>query len=235
VSARIFQPLTHVYTWSDNLREAGVFLGQFWDAFLGGGVLLVLVGAAWLLRRNVRFAAFLLLAALPQTLFFINYAAFDKETMFLGTYVIAALVLACGIAALQHERLTHWLAVAAVAGLVILLVRANLPLVDVSDDWRARDRAEQFFGAAAPDSLAIGYWTDLAPLEFLQAVEHQRPDVQLVYAWWASRQVTRTIIEATLAAGRPVYLLRSDPQLIEGLVSEREQYWYRLEEDDARP
>jgi hypothetical protein len=233
VSAQIFRPLTQVYTWPERFDEAATFAFDFWSAFLGG-VLLVLVGAFYLFPTRRRLLLLLAMIALPQAAFFINYAVIDKETMFLPVYVIAAVIAGCGIAAaltalsaasLRPARLAF---AGSIAVLVLALVAVNFPLVDVSHDYRARDRAEQFFAAAEPDAIAIGWWTDLAPLEYLQVIEGRRADVRLVYTWAYQPGELRALASRSLESGLPVYVLHEEAWAEAAFEADSEGYWYRL-------
>jgi hypothetical protein len=82
--------------------------------------------------------------------------------------------------------------------------------LDLSNDYRARDRSEALFDIAPPNAVIIGRWTDVAPLEYLQLVEHHREDVALVHEWRMSRQDLRTMARHNLDEGRAVFVFRRD-------------------------
>ncbi len=222
-----------MYGWPERIDEAGVFAFGFWSAFLG--VLLALVGFSYLVAVRRRLLFLIVMFALPQVAFFINYAAIDKETMFLSAYLLGAVLVGVGIsvgftllAGFEWFRARSILA--GTLGLLILaLIAINLPLVDVSGDYRARDRAEQFFAAAEADTIAIGWWTDLAPLEYLQTIDGERPDVRLVHTWAHDEQQLRALVRTSLKLGQPVYVLREHPWTEPEFDAFSEDYWYRLE------
>ncbi len=238
VSGHVFRPLAEIYDWHDRLREAAAFLSQAWGSLLGGGFILALAGAWWLARRRPRAGVFLLLVALPQTLFFINYAAVDKETMFLNTYFIIAICAGCGLAGamefLREQRFPGGAFVVPSASfmLVLLLFWVNFPLVDVSGDYRARTRGEALFATADDRSVVIGGWTDIAPLEYLQTVEHQRPDLALVMSWSVSGQALHDLVLYNVQHGHRVYAMRRDLTLWNVELTDfefvAEKDWYEL-------
>lgn len=234
-TAKIYRPLAEVYDWPDRLREARIFASDLWSAFLGGGVLLAAFGALWLARRQPRTAMLLLLLAVPQAAFFINYAVVDKQTMFLNVYFIVALLAGCGAASLLdvlRARLAspgvRLASCAAIGCVALLLVWQNYPLVDVSNDGRARDRAESLFAQADTGAVVMGGWTDIAPLQYLQLAEGERDDLVLVHAWALTPDFANAMVEHNLAQGRTIYLMRVLPFLRPDFVLLPEKDWYRI-------
>jgi hypothetical protein len=168
----------------------------------------------------------LLLIAVPQTVFFINYSAPDKDTMFLTTYVVVAICVGCGAArlisglesAFPGRPIATGAAVATVLW-ALMLFQTNFSLLNLSDDYRARDQSEAFFEMAEPNSVVIGRWTDVAPMEYLQIVEGQRPDLRLVQQWTLTPGDYREMVEHNLKEGRTVWVFRREPAL-------RREFWF---------
>ena len=65
----------------------------------------------------------------------------------------------------------------------LLALIVNWPLVSQRGEHAVRAEAEQFLGQVAPDAVVYGRFTDVAPMQYLQSVEGQRPDVRLVNNW----------------------------------------------------
>jgi len=242
VTARVFRPLTQMYSWPDRLHEVLVFAGDFWAALLGGGVFILALGAVWLFMRQRRVTLLLALVALPNTLFFINYAAPDKDTMFLTAYVVAAILVGCGVAWLlaivAPARAISWrrpTAFAIVAVWAVLLVQTNFSLVDVSKDRRAPQESEALFRTADDHAVIIGRWTDIAPLESLQIVDHKRADLALVHEWALSDQGLINVARYNARAGRTVYVFREEPLLEDRFDFIPVGDWYRLREARRKP
>ena len=87
--------------------------------------------------------------------------------------------------------------------------------------------------AAAPGSLIVGGWTDIAPPEYLQIVEGQRSDVALVLNWPISAAQLREMIIYNLRRGRHVYAMRRNLTFfgaeLEDFVWQPRQDWYELQ------
>lgn len=235
VSARVFRPHTEWYGWSGRLGQSGDFFGDAWGALLGGGLIIAIGGLCALAAARPRVAALILGIGAVQTAFFINYAAIDKDTMFVHTYVVLA--IGAGFAVARIAQLGAGQAVmrqapAALAVLALLLIPVNLPLLDLSSDDRSRVRSEAVFAAADDDAVIIGGWTDIAPLEYLQIVENEREDVSLVLTWPIAPAELRAMIEHNLRQGRSVYAMRRNLTFwnieLNDFVWHPEQDWYRL-------
>jgi hypothetical protein len=53
----------------------------------------------------------------------------------------------------------------------------NYPLVDLSQDWSARQAGEEIMNHLEPRAWFFGTWSDVPILEYLQVVEHKRTDL----------------------------------------------------------
>jgi hypothetical protein len=225
VSGRAFNDLLWLYTPLDRLRETGAFVADAWQAFLGGGVIIAAVGAATLAVQQRRTAVMLGVLASLQAIFFINYGAADKDTMFIVVYVVGAIFAGVGVARIvalaesQQLPAAAPLALMLAAACALLLVRTNAPLVDLSDDYRARDEARALLAVADDNALVVGRWTDVAPLEYLQAVEGERNDLDVVHQWATSDRELRALASTALERGRTVYVFRREPAF-------RRHFWF---------
>jgi hypothetical protein len=170
--------------------------------------------------------------------FYINYLAFDKDTMFLPAFLILSLWLAEGLRGVW-DRLAPGIPQQIVRGaatlLVVVLVILNYPRVDLSESWITRRYAEAVLSQVSPGALIVGAWIEITPLEYLQIVEGQRPDVTLfdygLYAQSrtaalvrsglslnAARRITyseiRRVVSDQLSRGQPVYSLDENMILV---------------------
>ncbi|MFQ5340964.1 MAG: protein O-mannosyl-transferase family [Anaerolineae bacterium] len=209
-----FQGLMFGYGVNEAIRQAGQYLYFLWGNFLAVGLPLGLVGLAHGWRRDRTVAISTGLMYLVYTLFFINYRAVDKHTMFLPSYVIWTLWVAWGLDALLEWTGRTWrsgmqvvfLAIAAIALFV------NFSLADVSWDRRAYQNAADMLDAAAPDALIFGDWGFAAPITYLQLTEGRRPDVQVINRFFISFRDMRQLIDESVQS-RPVYTVSVEPDL----------------------
>jgi hypothetical protein len=143
--------------------------------------------------------------------FYVPYAAIDKHTMLLPSYLIWGIWLGLGVHTLGQRfpfkfsdtNLNVW------PILLLALALGNLGFnfryADISQDWSAWERGEQIFGALEPDATFLGTWIDVPILEYLQVVENQRLDVQLVNVLFTSDEQERQLVSKKLSASIPVY------------------------------
>jgi hypothetical protein len=208
-----------------------------WDSLLGVGLLVAALGAWAEWRRDRGLALGLGLGAAATAVFFAGYRVPDKDTMFLPLFMVLAVWLAEGLTALRAgwpagaflrpERVLG----AGVTALVLALAIVNYPRVDLRGHTDTRAFAEGVMGEVAPDAFVMGAWVRITPLLYLQAVEGQRPDVEL-FDWGlyslgrrarlrsagvadaTARDVAADellgIVERELLAGRPVYSLEDN-------------------------
>lgn len=199
VSAAAFRGDAFAYGPLEALRETGAFVARLAGSFLVIGIPLGIAGIVRQWRSDR--AALLLIAgtALPVTVFFINYGALDKEFMFLPAYAAWALWLVAGLDwafdALIAAEVSPGMALA-VSGLALVLPAAafsiNVTLVSLHGERSVRGDAEQFLDGLPQGAIVYGRFTDVAPYQYLQQVEGERPDVALVNGW--------TVDDATLAS-----------------------------------
>ncbi len=238
VSGAMFSGLMFGYALAEIPGEILALLTLAWDAFLGVGLLVAVYGAWAQWQRDRELAMGLGAMAAATVIFFVNYRAPDKDTMFLPLFMMLAVWLGEGLAALLaagaavgRRRLTRrWLAVGAtVLGLALLL--ANYVTVDLHRHHDTRDYAQGVFAEVAPDAFVMGAWVRMSPLLYLQVVEARRPDVML-FDWGLHALADRlrlraegldearardlaaeevlVVAERELLRGRPVYSLEDN-------------------------
>ncbi|MHB1295407.1 MAG: glycosyltransferase family 117 protein [Anaerolineae bacterium] len=196
-------------------RDLGVFCVQLWQAYFAIGIGPGLFGLVLLFRRDKPLAAMLLAMFVVNVVFYAGYQVGDKVTMYLPTYLVWALWLGLG-----YQALSDWLRAAAdpwvrrwgawvLQGIMLVAVLAaglwNLSLVNLSSDRSAREVGEAILEKVPANSLVLGWWDSIPPVQYLQLVEGQRPDVLAINRFLISSDDMERLILDSLAL-RPVYL-----------------------------
>ena len=147
--------------------------------------------------------------------FYIDYRVVDKNAIFLPAFLVWALWLAVG-----YDWLQQWLSRArdnftrtwatrllrvALIGVVLIAVAWNWRLTNLSRDRSARQRGESILQVAEPHALLFGWWDTVPVIEYLQLVEGQRRDVQVVNRFLITPDDMRHLVERNLGR-RPIYI-----------------------------
>jgi hypothetical protein len=237
VSGRSFAGNMLAYSGYELWGEIKRFSTQLWRTFLGVGIGPGLVGVCILARRNWRLGGALLLMFLGNVGFYINYRVADKVTMFLPTYLIWAIWLGIG-----YNYLLEWvsevddfkikyLSIFTLYTIIISVVLVSLflswPLVDLSDDWSARERGEDILQEMESNALIFGWWDTVPVIEYLQLVEGKRPDVQAINRFLISSDDMLNLIKRDINH-RPVYIDNLHPSLLRIVEVESVGPLYRM-------
>ncbi len=235
VTAAIFQPLAFAFGPAEALRETARYAGWLWSEFAGVGIIVGLIGLASAWRRHRAFFQLTVGAFVLQAWFFINYAALDKDQMFLITYLIWAIWLGLGVKELidlSDKGFVREFAAPAARALVIAvpvaLFAANVSSLNFSGDEPIRQEAEQLFATAPTDAIIIGPWGDIAGLQYFQTVERQRLDLKLVAQWSLTDQHLQQLVGMNIGQ-RAVYILNDAPTLRDDYRFIEIGEWFRLE------
>jgi hypothetical protein len=152
---------------------------EFWANFLGFGLIIGLIGL-WVLYKTNRNLLFVWLAFfLPYLYFYTTYGAPDRDTMFGPAYLLWTIPLAYGLQWATSVVPTPTKRFALTALPLIMLI-INFPLLDASRDTTVRDYAQTLIKGLPTNATVFGVWWDIAPLQYLQIVEKQRPDLKLI-------------------------------------------------------
>jgi hypothetical protein len=212
ISGQSFSGQMLAYSGAELWREATHFAAQLWRAFFAVGVGPGLLGVAILLRRNWRLGGMLLLIFAANAGFYIDYRVVDKDTMFLPAYLVWAVWVGVGSHALLEwakdglaRRWGVWLLRGVMVSGVLAAGVWNWSLADQSDDRSARERGEAILAVAEPDALVLGWWDTVPVVEYLQLVEGQRLDVQVINRFLIAPDDLRTLIQREVDR-RPVYI-----------------------------
>lgn len=188
VSGRAYRFFAFAYSPAEVPAEVLRFLDYLWRNFFGVGVLLGLAGFAWLWKQRPRQTAALAILLAANTIFYINYRVLDKDTMFLPSYLVWAVLLAAGMMAAREwaqqrvtEGLLHPAARPVLAGALVLLSVLLLPLnwrwVDMSQASGPGKFAQAVLRTMEPNARVVAQWSPAVVLEYYQLVEGERPDL----------------------------------------------------------
>lgn len=191
--------------------EVLTYLHRLWSNFIGLGFVIGLIGLLADFRRRAAVHTALVLMLLGHLAFYIPYAAVDKDTMFLPTFLIWGIWVGLGFNVLreQMERRAKETYAYLVPTLVLLLAASsfalNWPLVDQSQDWRTRQLGIDIFATVESHAFYFGTWADVPILEYLQQVEQQRRDVTTVNLFFTGSSHGAQLALEKLRLGYPVY------------------------------
>jgi hypothetical protein len=208
-----------------------------WRAFFGIGVGPGVVGAILQLRRDWRLGGMTLLLFICSAAFYIDYHVVDKDTMFLPAYLIWALWVGFGyqwlltlmrsIGDAPGQRWAGWLLRVVLCGAVLFAASWNWRLVNLSNDWSSRTRGETILRQTAPSALVLGWWETAPLLQYLQLVEGQRPDIQVINRFLIAPDDMGALIAREIAH-RPVYIDSVTPNLLQTYDTQSAGVLYRL-------
>ena len=201
---------------------AQLLVQQFgwWGIALGGWGLVVL----W--RRDRQLTIGLVLAALGETIFALGYDIIDPEVYFIPSYLIWALFIAGGLAALAQQlaarlrrpRIRRVLWTAGCLALPLLSLVLHWPAADRSADFSARRWAEAFMQNLEDNALVVMpqpyFYSQRQILLYMMLAEGVKPGLRFIQESEVDRWVGR----------QPVYLAVRLPE-----VAER----YRLQAVDS--
>ncbi len=188
MTGRMFATELFGRPWAATLREVVVLVQQIWLNLFGAGLLLAVYGL-YTLRREPVLVWFWGLGTAFTLFFFAAYNVIDHTDMILPALVLLVPPLAYGLQQLGQDLLARWPALAHNAfvgqGLLLfsvgfLLLAVNWSYADRSRDWSAYQLAGYILATVEPDALIITQWTKATPLQYMQIVEGQRLDVEIL-------------------------------------------------------
>ncbi len=185
-----------------------------------GGVLLALLGAAWLLCYRLRTFILLALSWLAVVLFVYVYRVADAPVFLVPSFIMIALAAGAGVHALAagYHAASAWAArlasarLASVAVLALLvpgmIFAGNIHRLDRSHDWAVHNYAVDVLSQPLePNASVVGILGEMTLLRYFQETQAMRPDIETVAA---DTDVTRlAAVRRLVDAGQPVYLTRS--------------------------
>lgn len=209
-----------VSTRSDLLADRAALLPTlFTFQFNPFVIVLVLVGALRLIRRDWKLAVMLLGGMVLHTFVALTYRAPQTVEYLLPAYVLLAIVIGDGLGSFGGPyaarfftpnvlRFTYYAGCAACCVLIVLQFASNFPSfqwLQHHDDTRAY--AESLLNDAPPNAVILSNWHWANPLWYLQQVEGVRPDVEVQYVYPRGEPLAQSwlkAIDAGVKANRPV-------------------------------
>jgi len=177
---------------------------------------LILAGlGAWLLMRRDRPLFWASLSGFVLTaFFFINYAVFDKFSMYGVALWIMALWIGLGLEWLAAQDLSAWVTPALAGALLIAQLIVFFPQADVSQATTVRVRGEAIMAELPQDAIYFGTWETVMVMEYLQIVEHARPDLTIINLPFSAPEVVLADVSAFKGTARPICF---SPSLVSNL------------------
>jgi hypothetical protein len=177
-----------------------------------------------------------------HALFYILYRVPDKATMYLPNYLIIALWIGIGLESIftslediqprtQSKRFI-WLARLTLTATICLGLMWNWPLVDLSENYEARQRAEHILENLEPNALLLGRWDLIPVIEYLQIIEGMRGDVEAINTFMISKENTLILIEQAIQE-RAVYVDQMTRSLMENVTLDYDLGLYRLSQKEV--
>ncbi len=176
ISGGTFQSLLRVMPLGTQLSEAWSFLKYVLYNYLVIGGALSVAGAIGLWKTARPFLVATLIAFIATALFYFNYEVFDKYTMYGVCLWLMAIWIGPGLEWLaQHtsRRVSYGVA----TGLLALQLIVFYPQSDMSQFASIRDQQLTELTQLPDRAVYLGDWETVVVSEYLQIVEHHRPDV----------------------------------------------------------
>lgn len=185
LTGREYGQLFFAYDIPGFFDQFGEYLKLLYGNFLSIGLLPGLVGLIYLAFTRRHQFTVLFLAFGFYLFFLVNYGAFDKETMYIPTYVIWAVFMGVGLAYISnllekyrtgvHLSLGRRLgkAVARIpwqTALLLLPLGAlliNFSYADVSSEKNVKEDYREFLETVDPDALILAGYLDAWPIQYL--------------------------------------------------------------------
>ncbi len=175
--------------------------GYLLDEFHAGLLLVAAVGAIAMLLRDRAGALLLGVPFLGWLVYAIGYDIFDYFIYFIPSYLILALFIAVGAAAILDgvERLVARtpLLLRRITPLLLSIALLYLAVADIGEDYSLEDRSQDLKGRriveavaekTAPNATILHH---RSPLPYMILVEERRADLTLVSPWYPSRNPMR--------------------------------------------
>lgn len=188
ISGQAYRFFSFGYSLVELPGEIARFAALLWRNFLGGGVILGIIGLVHLFKIKRHIAVGLLLLFLATVTFYVNYRVMDKDTMFLAVYLVWAIFLAEGLVIVEkwmREKLAIYLSNQ--FRYISIAIMVFLPGLILNAQWVDMSKADAYsrYGQAIlsdvePGAMIIAPWSQAVVLEYFQIVEGYRPDIKII-------------------------------------------------------
>jgi hypothetical protein len=216
ISGKMFNSLVWAYSLRDLPAEIIKYLYQLWSNFLGLGIIFGVIGVVSYHRLRPKLNIGFGIMLIGYLIFYISYGAFDKEVMFLPSYLIWSIWIGLGVWGLQDllkRKILPSYEMLAVNTLLFLAMSSllfNFSYVDISQDWSARKLGEDILVTLKPNALYFGSWVDVPILEYFQIVEGERTDVFTRNLIFMTKEESNRLAEEHLFERKAVYTSASN-------------------------
>ena len=240
VTGRDYAVDVGIESWEQVGERLSIWVTTLSEQFTALGILLGVIGAITLFRRDWRRAMLFLLGYVSVTLFAVFYVGHGQIWYyFVPTYVFWCGFMAVAIDAIWRlvenhrdglESVPRKLKPYVLYSLLcfvgpIVLLQHNWHLVDMSSHYIDQDRAREVLSHNLEEGAVIlGPWDLVTAVRYYQYAEGVRPDLVVVHADPAYSSGQK-IIEKCVEIGRPLYLLDFLPPDVE---SAQLATWVRL-------
>jgi hypothetical protein len=192
LSGQMFEQMMFAYDLPAFLGELVHYIGWLWQSFVGIGIVIGVVGLFKQVRDYPKQAIWLGLLFICPFLFYVDYGALDKDTMFLVTYAVWSIWIGFGVdAILDQIKTVSSVAVRNRATLVpfaqlcllivpLLALCVNFKYVDLSGDSRVSVRETGILHNAEQNAIILTTWSEIQALNYFQKVEGLRQDVLVI-------------------------------------------------------
>ena len=199
---------------SDLIADAARLAHQLFSNFGLLGALTGMVGLVCGLRRDSESRDLTIALALMfagHAGFILTYGVGDNIWMYSVVYLVWSVWIGLGLTAvatwLSNRGRADLVIVpqAAAVALALWLLLFNYTHVDLSRDDSARRLGERILHGVKPRAVLLGTWKDVPIIEYLQIVEHQRPDVRVLNLVFLGSEVGSYAAHYHLRQGISVY------------------------------
>ena len=218
-----FRGALHWDAWLKDPERYAILARLILKQYNWAGLILGLLGLAWLFIKKRREAIFLLIAYLAYFTYGLCYYVPDISAFLIPAHLIFAIWIGVGLhemnqrisrSANRHIRSLASLLLCSLAALLPLnLLWSNLPQVDMSrHGWEAYRWGQYVLELdLAPEAAILADSEKIAPLYYLQQVEGVRPDLDIIVM--GDEAGYRQQLDTRLAKSQTVYLARYLPGL----------------------
>ncbi len=224
ISGRAYRFFAFGYNWTEGIREIGKYSGFLTRNFLGVGLLFGVFGIHWFWKRYRAFLFCFGLIFTGNVIFFSNYQVLDKDTMFLPSYLVWAIMISGGLISLielihKYKWKTNVKSLNLGLGFVLTLVLAsgiflNWRWVDLSEMTSPSIFVDEVFETASLNSTIIADWSSAVVLEYSQIVEGERKDLKIINHSRLKVAEYYRLWETGLARNKILKLLEKDDVLL---------------------
>lgn len=189
-----------VWMFSESAGELWGNLSNFFSLLYGGFrihlLIIGIVGASRLLKRNLKVFLFLVILLCSNLIYGINYSIADIEPYFLPSFLVFAIMVGSGVFWIlsffeeslfrglrksQYRNLLRNVCLVALIILPLIPLKMNYFKQDMSRNYLAYEWAKNILRSVKKDAIILtNVWDHYSPWLYLRYIEGLRPDVTFV-------------------------------------------------------